>query len=204
MYPNNSAIILLTAPYWHGILNVSRAVSRGAGAGREDAKVTRTGPGTFSLTRSNLLMAKASVASAQTATNNWMTAMRSGQTQQKYTAGITNCPVNPMAQAATPEAQQSYQNGTAMAVSSGKMAAALNATPKSAWVTGATTKGAANLAIGANNAQQKVSSSMNKLAASWQAMNQAAKGVTGPKGYATGAAKWQAAMAAQQQALGKS
>lgn len=148
-------------------------------------------------------MAKSAVSTASAAANKWLSQMQGGTAQQNYTNGINACNVNPMALAATPEAQAKYQQATAMAVSSGKMATALNNAPVGSWKQGAITKGAANLSTGARNAQAKVQAAMAKLAPSWQAMSAAAKAVQGPKGYATGMAKFQAAMQAQAQALGK-
>jgi len=129
--------------------------------------------------------------------------MTGGKASANYTQGIQNCNVNPMALAATPEAQQRYATGTANAVSSGRMAAKLNATPVTAWKNGAATKGAQNLATGARNASAKTQAAFNSLAGSWQAMRDAANAIQGPKGVQTGIAKVAAALQAQAQALGR-
>jgi hypothetical protein len=146
-------------------------------------------------------MAKASVASGSAAAQKWLAAMQSPQTKQNYVANTANCPVNPMAQAATPAAQQRYADATAMAVSSGKMANALNATPKQSWTNGCATKGAASLSVGANNSQAKVGAAFAKLQAAWGASNSAAK--TARASGQVGMAVYQASYTAFMQAVGK-
>lgn len=93
----------------------------------------------------------------------WGAAMANPSTSTNYINGVKGVTESPMAKAATPEAQARYAQNTALAVSSGRMAARLNAVPLSLYQTNATTVGAQRLASGAQKAQPKV----NAFFAQW-------------------------------------
>lgn len=131
-------------------------------------------------------MAAKSVDPAQMAAA-WKQGM--GSAGAKYTAGINKVTESPMAKAATPEAMQRYVDGVQRSVSSGKRAAALNASPLSTWKTNATTFGASNLAQGAQKGHPKYMAQAQKWAPILAQASQAAAAVTGPKSHGTAMAK---------------
>jgi hypothetical protein len=109
------------------------------------------------------------VKTAQAAVAAWQAGIQSGGA--KYTAGINSCTVNPMqlAVAQLPTAAANYQ----AAISSGRMAAALNNTPVSFWksqATGAASKWSAGAAKGLT----KMTASAQKMQSAWQGSSDAA------------------------------
>ena len=113
---------------------------------------------------------------AQQALQNWLNAMQSAQTAQNYSAGVDATQVNPMAQAAAH--LDKYQAGVQQAVSSGRMASALQNTPVSTWKNNSKAK-SGNLAVGARQSQAKAQAAYQKLQPIWQQMAAAAQGVQG-------------------------
>lgn len=142
-------------------------------------------------------MAKTAAQMAQ----NWTNAMANPSTSNNYKAGIQGTTVNPMAAAASPEAQALYAQNTAAAVSSGRMAAALNAVSMSTWQNNAINVGAARLSTGAQKASSKMQSFFNKWAPIYAQASAAAKAL--PKGgMANAMARVQAAISVMMNAAG--
>lgn len=140
--------------------------------------------------------------SAQQMADAWSAAMGSATTATNYKQGIANCTVNPMAMAATADAQQRYASGTADAVASGRMAAKLNAVPVQVWKDNATNVGAQRFTSGATKAKSKVQRHFQQWAPIYQQASDAAKSL--PKGgMANAMARVQAAMSILMQAAGK-
>jgi hypothetical protein len=140
--------------------------------------------------------------SAQQMSANWTAAMQSPTTSMKYKQGIANTTVNPMALAASPQAQQLYATNTAAAVSSGKMAAKLNSVSPQLWKDNASTVGAASLSSGATKAKPKVDAHFNKWAPIYQQAHDAVQNM--PKGGASNAlARVAAAMNIMMAAAGR-
>ena len=110
---------------------------------------------------------------------NWGTAMAAPSTAANYKAGIQNTSVNPMAMAASPDAQQKYLAKTSLAVSSGKMANALNNTPVSTWKNNAMNIGAQNLASGAKKGGSKYVQNLQPYANVWPQMKAASQAIPG-------------------------
>lgn len=110
----------------------------------------------------------------------WLGAMQGAS--QAYVAGTANPKKNPMQAAAAPEALAAYQAGTAAAVTSGKLAARLNAVPLSTYTNACAKKGAANLAIGAQLAAGKHLQAMQTWAPIYQQASAAAAQIPKVKG----------------------
>lgn len=133
--------------------------------------------------------------------SNWTQAMGNPKTAQNYKDGINGCAVNPMALAATPEAQALYAQNTALAVSSGKMANRLNQTPVQTWKDNAVNVGAQRFQSGATKASAKVQKFFTTWAPIYAQASQAAKAL--PKGgIANAMARVQAAIGVMMQAAG--
>ena len=140
--------------------------------------------------------------SASTMAANWTKAMSNPSTAANYVEGINSCQVNPMALAASPQAQQLYAQNTAAAVASGKMANALNAVPVSAWKDGAVKVGAQRFSSGAQKAQAKVTKFFTTWAPIYQQASAAAAAL--PKGgLANAMARVQASISVMMQAAGR-
>ena len=118
--------------------------------------------------------------SAQQMADAYKQAMQSPQTAQRYKDGIAGYNGNPMAAAAAPDAQARYAQNTQAAVSSGKMAAKLNAVPVQTWKDNAMNVGAARLTSGAQKAMSKVQQHFQKWQPIYQQCSDAVKGM--PKG----------------------
>jgi hypothetical protein len=118
--------------------------------------------------------------SADTATKKWMAAMAGGQARQNYIDGINNTQVNPMAEAATPQALQKYADACALSVSSGRRANKLNSVSPAVWKANAVNIGATRLAQAAQKGGPKYTAWAQGAAATWQAMSDAAKRAQGP------------------------
>lgn len=147
-------------------------------------------------------MAKGQVKTAAQAAQNWQTAMTGGTAAAKYKAGVAGYTGNPMAEAATPEAMQRYQDGVMHSVTSGRRQAALNAADPNVWKQNATTTGATNLAQGAKKGLPKYTNAANKLAGVWQQQRAAVSSM--PKGgLANAQARANAALAIMMGAFGK-
>lgn len=139
--------------------------------------------------------------SAQMAAN-WNQGMSSPSTAQKYKDGINSFQGNPMALAATDQAQQLYLTNTAASVSSGKRAAKLNSVPVQRWKDNAINVGSTQLSSGAVKAKQKVADHFTKWQPIYQQASAAAKAL--PKGgQANALARVQAAMQVMMQAAGR-
>lgn len=111
---------------------------------------------------------------------NWKAAMQNPQTAAKYKAGIQAVTENPMAKAASPEAEQLYLNNVQLSVSSGKRSAKLNAVPMSRWQGNAINIGSTLLSSGASKAIDKVTAHFQKWAPIYQQAHTAVQGM--PKG----------------------
>jgi hypothetical protein len=133
---------------------------------------------------------------AQQAMANWIAAMGSPNTAQKYKDGINATTVNPMALAASPEAMDAYLAGVQRSIASGKRANSLNQADPAQWKANAINVGASRLASGAQKAQQKYLKKIAPFAAVWPQMRAAARAL--PKG---GLANAQARAAAALQVL---
>lgn len=109
--------------------------------------------------------------------DNWNSAMRNPQTAAKYKAGIQGTTVNPMQQAASPQAQALYLAKVTDAVQSGRMAAKLNAVPMSTWQNNAANIGSQNLTSGAAKGQAKVQNHFQRWAPIYAQASAAAQAV---------------------------
>lgn len=140
--------------------------------------------------------------SAQQMSQNWQQAMANPMTAAKYKQGIANTTVNPMALAATPEAEQRYLNSVTASVQSGRRSQKLMSTSPQTWKDNATNVGANSLSTGATKAKSKVDAHFQKWAPVYQQMSDVVKSM--PKGGAANAlARVQAAMSIAMQAAGK-
>jgi hypothetical protein len=145
-------------------------------------------------------MSTAPVTSAADAASNWAAAMASPTTQTKYTQGVNRVTVSPTAAAASADALNRYQQNTAQAVASGRMAAALNNVSLQAWQA-AVAASAGNLSRNAQAKKAKQAAAAVKLQPVWQAMRNAANSL--PKGgVANAVARVQAALQIQAQMTG--
>lgn len=143
-----------------------------------------------------------STKTAQQAADNWKNAMANPATAQRYKDGIANFQGNPMALAATNDAQQRYMQNTAAAVTSGRMAAKLNATDPNTWRSNAQNFGAQKLAMGGQKGYAKAQKAFAMLAPIWGQMRSAVQGM--PKGGLQNAlARQAAALTVLMQATGK-
>lgn len=133
---------------------------------------------------------------------NWVTAMGSPATSQAYKAGIQNTEANPMQRAASQDAQAKYAQRTAEAVSSGRMAAKLNAVPKEYWQSQSVGIGAMNLANGGKKGQAKQLAWFRRAISIYPQMRAAARAITGT-GLAAAQARSNAALAVLMQATGR-
>src|SRR5215469_13857945 len=132
----------------------------------------------------------------------WAAAMGSATSAQKYKDGVNGYSGNPMALAASADAQQRYAANTAAAVASGRMAAKLNSVPVQTWKDNATTVGSQRFATGATKAKAKVDRHFQQWAPIYQQMSDAARSL--PKGgVANALARVQAAITIAMQAAGK-
>lgn len=140
--------------------------------------------------------------SAAQMAGNWSSAMQNPATATKYKQGITNTTVNPMAKAATPEAEALYLQRIQQAVASGRRSQKLQSTPVDRWKNNAVNVGAQSLSMGAQKAQDKVAQHFNKWQPIYQQMSDAAKAL--PKGgLANAMARVQAAVTIAMQAAGR-
>lgn len=144
-------------------------------------------------------MAKGAVKTAAQAAANWQTAMSGGTATTKWKAGVQAYTGNPMAAAATPEAQALYAQHTQEAVASGRMAARLNAADPNMWKQNTL---AASLSTGVKKGSPKYQKAAEKLQGVWAQQRQAVQGM--PKGgLANAQARANAALAIMMQAFGK-
>lgn len=102
--------------------------------------------------------------SADQIVSSWTTAMGSAQTAQKYKDGINNYQGNPMALAASTDAEQRYIAGVQNSVNSGRRAAALNAASPTVWKTNAVNIGAQRLQSGGQKGKARYQAAMQKWA----------------------------------------
>jgi hypothetical protein len=143
------------------------------------------------------------VKSASAILQAWQNAMASPATAQKYTAGVNAVTDSPTAKAASADAQQRYIQGTQAAVSSGRMASALNAVSLSQWKQQATNVGASRLASGAQKGASKYQAALQKWQPIYQQASDAAAAL--PKGgFANAQARWSAAVQVMMTAAGSS
>jgi len=117
---------------------------------------------------------------AATIVNNWVGAMASPMTSQKYVAGINAYQGNPMALAASQEAEQRYIQGVTQSVSSGRRAAALNAASPTVWKQNAVNIGAPRLQSGGQKGKARYTAAMQKWAGVYASVSQACQQL--PKG----------------------
>lgn len=136
----------------------------------------------------------------QQAADNWVAAMQSPQTAAKYKQGISGYTGNPMAEAA--KQLPKYLARVTEAVSSGKMAARLNAANPATWKQNALTIGASALVSGATKAKAKVLTTFQRLKPFWDQAQAAAAAV--PDDGGSNAGKWQAAVQVMMAAGGRS
>jgi hypothetical protein len=130
----------------------------------------------------------------------WLQQMQSPTTAQNYTNGVQGYNGNPMQAAA--DQQALYLQNVTDAVNSGRMKAALLATPVATWKTNSTTKGAGRISAGAAAAQQKVVQHFQKFGPVYAAIKQQVSQM--PKGgMANSLARVQAAITALKTAAGK-
>ena len=113
------------------------------------------------------------------ATAKWKAAMASGTARQNYIDGINNTTVNPMAEAASPQAMAKYQEGVMASITSGYRIRKLNAASPAMWKQNAVNFGAGKLASGAQKAEAKYAAFATDWAGTWEQMRQAAKSVQG-------------------------
>lgn len=125
-------------------------------------------------------MGKGRVKTAAEAAANWQTAMQGGTAAAKYKAGVQGYQGNPMAEAATPDAMQRYQDGVNNSVSSGRRQAALQSADPNSWRNNAMNAGAQNLARGVSKGLPKYTNKAQKLAGVWQQQRDAVNAM--PKG----------------------
>lgn len=111
---------------------------------------------------------------------NWRSAMQNPQTSQKYKDGINNFQGNPMALAATPDAEARYLNGVQQSVASGKRTQKLQSVPVDRWKTNSVNVGSMQLSTGATKAMDKVSAHFQKWGPVYQQASAAAHAL--PKG----------------------
>ncbi len=128
-------------------------------------------------------------------------AMASPQTQQAYKDGINGFNGNPMALAATPEAEARFLDRVTRSVTSGRRSAALLAASPTDWKNNAVTVGAPALATGARKAGPKQLRFYQKAIPVYQQMKSAAAAL--PKGGLVNAqARANAALAVLMNAFG--
>lgn len=145
-------------------------------------------------------MASGPVTSAADAATNWANAMASPLTTQKYTQGVSRVTVSPTSSAASAESLNRYVQNTAQAVSSGRMAAKLNAVSLQQWQA-AVQAASGNLSRNAAVKKQNQANAAAKLQPVWQAMRNAVQNL--PKGgVANAVARVQAALQVQAQMTG--
>lgn len=111
---------------------------------------------------------------SQQMTAKWKSGMQSAG--PAYTAGTAAVTESPMAKAAQnlDKAAANYQR----AISSGRMAAALNATPLATWKAGCQ-RGAANFATGVAKGEQKVAANFQRMVPIYDQMKQASRAAGG-------------------------
>lgn len=148
-------------------------------------------------------MAKGRVKTAAEAAANWQTGMTGGAAAAKYKAGVQSYSGNPMADAATPDAMQRYQDGVNQSITSGRRLAALQNTPAETWRNNALNIGAANLARGAAKGAPKYSAKAQKLQGVWQQQRDAVNGMA-KGGLANAQARSNRALEIMMSAFGKS
>lgn len=105
----------------------------------------------------------------------WGDAMARPDTAQKYRDGINGTTVNPMAEAAKPDAEARYLAAVTEASSSGRRTAKLNAVPLERWKTNAATVGAQSLSSGATKAKAKVAAHFQRFGPVYQQASEAAR-----------------------------
>lgn len=105
----------------------------------------------------------------------WGDAMARPDTAQKYRDGINGTTVNPMAEAAKPDAEARYLAAVTDASTSGRRAAKLNAANPATWKANATGVGAAALSSGATKAKSKVQAHFQRFQPVYQQASDAAK-----------------------------
>jgi hypothetical protein len=131
---------------------------------------------------------------------NWVAAMQSATTQNKYKDSINRVTVNPMAIAASDASEQKYLAKVQASVTSGKRGASLMAADPGMWKQNAMTIGAAALGTGA----VKKSAKQLKRMQAWQPVYQQASNAAAavPDDGNTNVGKWQAAVAVLKAAKG--
>lgn len=130
----------------------------------------------------------------------WLAAMQSGTTTQNYKDGVAATTVNPMELAANNI--NGYLSGVQDAVQSGRMEAALRATPVSTWKNGCTGTGSQRLSQGATAAAARVQAHFQKWTPIYRQISDTIAAM--PKGgMANAMARQQAAYTMLKQAAGK-
>lgn len=139
------------------------------------------------------------VVDAATAAQNYQSGMAGASA--KYKQGIQRYQGNPMAEAATPDAEARYLQNVTAASTSGKRARALQAVPVSRWRDNAMTEGANRLTSGAAKAKDKVAAHFQAFTPVYQAASDAANAL--PKGgIGNAVARVQAALQVMMSAAG--
>ena len=131
---------------------------------------------------------------------NWVAAMQSATTQNKYKDGISRFQGNPMQIAASDASQQKYLQHVQQSVANGKRAASLLAADPAMWKQNAMNIGAAGLGTGATKKSAKQLKRMQAWQPIYQQASNAAAAVADDGGINAG--KWQAAVQVLKQAKG--
>lgn len=145
----------------------------------------------------------AASAKLQNAATAWANAMRSATTKANYIAGVNAVTESPTAKAASPTAQQRYLTATQEAVTSGRMAARLNAVTLQQWQAAAAGIGAQNLSNAATKGAAKVTANFQKNMQVYMNASAAAAAIPADGSVSTAVAKVQAAITAMKQGFGK-
>jgi hypothetical protein len=140
---------------------------------------------------------------AQQMSDNWTAAMQNPQTATKYKQGIQATTVNPMALAATPQAEQLYLTKVQQSVASGKRSQKLMSVNPQTWKDNASNIGATQLTVGAQRGKAKVNAHFQKWAAVYQQASDAAKAIPKDGSMGSAMARVQAAIQVMMSAAGK-
>jgi hypothetical protein len=143
------------------------------------------------------------VKNAQQMADNWSQAMMSPTTANKYKQGIQSTTVNPMALAASPQAEQLYLTRVQQAVTSGKRSQKLMSVNPQTWKDNAVNIGSTQLTVGANKAKPKVAAHFQKWAPVYQQAHDAAMAIPKDGSIGSAMARVQAAIQVMMSAAGK-
>lgn len=133
---------------------------------------------------------------------NWLDGMASPTTAKRYKDGIQGFNGNPMAIAASDQAEQLYLQRVQQAVASGKRKAKLLAADPNSWKQNAMTIGASALQTGATKGKPKQRAHYQKWAPIYQQAHDAAAAIPKAPGFANAAARQAAALSVLMQAAG--